>query len=123
MRFIDPDLALEKGRAGDPLPTGDMDLEPGGVRVEAYRLAADGWERRKGRLISDWERDMLSSVPCLLGSLMEAAAMGGELMDSGPDSLSCMKATTVVSGGSKRFGSKEVGEEGPCVNRQTRVPG
>lgn len=97
----EPDLALEKGRAGDPLPTGDMDLEPGGVRVEAYRLAAEGWDRRKGRLASDWERETLSIVPCLLGSLMEAA-MGGELIDSEPDSLSCMKATTGVSGGSKR---------------------
>lgn len=40
---------------------------------------------------------MLSRVPCLLGSLMEDAAIGGELMGSGPCSLSCMKATAGVS--------------------------
>lgn len=39
---------------------------------------------------------MLSRVPCLLGSLMEDAAIGGELMGSGPCSLSCMKATSGV---------------------------
>lgn len=40
---------------------------------------------------------MLSRVPCLLGNLMEDAAIGGELMGSGPCSLSCMKATAGVS--------------------------
>lgn len=93
-----PRVDPEKGRgAGDPLPTGDMDLEPGGVRVDAYRLAAVGLDRgRYGRLASE-----LVMLSCLLGSLMEDAAIGGECMDSAAESSSidCMKATTMGSKG------------------------
>lgn len=47
MTETEPERARETGRAGELLPgAGDMGREPGGVRVEAYRLAAEGLERR-----------------------------------------------------------------------------
>jgi len=62
-------------------PAGDSDLEPGGVSVEAYREAADGFDLRYGKLASDRERG--SSMVCLcLGSFIVDAAIGGDDSES-----------------------------------------
>jgi hypothetical protein len=56
-----------------------MDREPGGESVEAYKEAADGFERRKARLVSDCDNgnDSRTGVECLdFVSFMADAAAG-----------------------------------------------
>lgn len=40
-------------REGEPRPIGDIDRDPGGVRVEANKLAAEGLDLGNGRLECD----------------------------------------------------------------------
>ena len=55
-----------------------MERDPGGERVEAYREAADGLERRKARLVSDCDNgnDSRTGVECrdFVNFIAEAAA-------------------------------------------------
>ena len=70
---------LDKTLDGDPLPAGDIDLEPGGDSVEAYKDAAEGFDLRKGRLASDCDKgkESMRAPGCLiLGSFAVEAAIG-----------------------------------------------
>jgi hypothetical protein len=86
----------ERGRGA-----GDEEREPGGEKVEAYRAAADGAERRSrmGRVTSDWE----SGVPCMEAirvfwtlKAADDAAMGGAEMGSVGESWSKLDAMTLL---------------------------
>jgi hypothetical protein len=69
----------ERTREGDPRPAGDIERDPGGERVEAYKEAADGLERRKARLVSDCDNgsDSNTGVECRdFVSFMADAAAG-----------------------------------------------
>lgn len=72
---------LERTREGDPRPAGDIEREPGGERVEAYKEAAEGLDRRKARLVSDCDNgdngDSKTGVECrVLVSFIPDAAAG-----------------------------------------------
>ena len=92
----DPDSV----RAGERAPegAGDAERDPGGVRVDRKRDAAEGLDlrccsrSRKGSEASDCERGRESESRCL-GSLMAEAAMGSDCSDSvrGASSRGCIK--------------------------------
>jgi len=71
-----PKTEPESGRAGEPLPMGEPDRDPGGVSVEAKSGATEGFDLRYGRLISDCVSGWPSGKDCLLGSLAVEAAIG-----------------------------------------------
>lgn len=68
------EVTREAGR-----PMGDWDREPGGDRVDAYREAADGCDRRCGRLISDWESEEASLRVWRVFWTVKAGAITGDV--------------------------------------------
>jgi hypothetical protein len=59
---------LDKTRDGDPRPAGDIDLDPGGDSVEAYKEAAEGFDLRKASDDSEGEvgKGSIVEVECLI---------------------------------------------------------
>lgn len=104
---------------GEPRPAGDMDLEPGGDSVEAYSVAADGFDLRYDRLeklVS--ESDMESgSVPVIERSILgdfkaEAAAAGNACIGSVGEVSSLKGCGMKATGESWRKGELA---SAPCV--------
>jgi hypothetical protein len=70
-------VEAENGRIGDPLPTGDIGLDVGGVWVDEKTEADDGVNLRNGRLASLCESDWKSTTESLFAGRMTDAAKGG----------------------------------------------
>jgi len=72
-----PNTEPDPGLAGEPLPNGELDRDPGGLNVDANNEAADGFDLRKGKLASDWDSGRASIGDWrVLGSLIVDAAKG-----------------------------------------------
>lgn len=59
---------LDRTLDGDPRPAGDIDLDPGGDNVEAYKEALEGFEFRKTSDDSEGDvgKGSIVDVECLI---------------------------------------------------------
>ena len=63
-------------REGDARPIGDMEREPGGVKVDANKEAAEGFGLEKGRLATDWEKEPPSPAMAARAGVVRSGLMG-----------------------------------------------
>lgn len=57
---------LDRTLDGDPRPAGDMDLDPGGDNVEAYREALEGFRKTSDDSEGDVGKGSIVEVECLI---------------------------------------------------------
>ena len=85
-----PVAGMEVGRPGELRPAGEADREPGGVSVDAYSEATEGFARlpltERRRSASEPDSGIMSSTFCrLLAKLMVGDAAGRDCKGSGVD--------------------------------------